>query len=448
MGGRQPSDLSRARLHALLRCPRRGWARHGVVVRRGRPGGQRRLRPPARLSRFPRVGYRSLRLGQRRLRLSHHHEPPRAGWRWGHQHGTYLLLEADAFVRMPGGGGNFRPSGAFSAPDEGWLEGPVHITRHPEGGRLSKGWPLAARAAHLRHPRTGERPRGHRGPGARRRARRSRGAATRESGWVREFLLSSSGSVVRNTLRGVAWPEPKRAHAVGDSGAMWQWREENRLWERDPGAPIGFEGNLMDAVRSLRPRARLRRREGRHAPAIRRAGRRRRCREGSRGQLLPDRLCGTRGAGRHGERPADQRRVRLAGRRRRSCAAALDRRDRAAVRGRGPPGWRRRRRRRAHRDRARRGGRAVALRRSAAAGLDRDRDAPRCASRDVRAVVSVLPDARYPIADIFPPPDPNVPPPIVSPVPPAGRRLPAARDRLGLARRAARRSPGPGLTGR
>jgi len=46
--------------------------------------------------------------------------------------------------------------------------------------------------------------------------------------------------VVRNTLRGVAWPEPKRAHAVGDSGAMWLWREETRLWERDPGAPIGF----------------------------------------------------------------------------------------------------------------------------------------------------------------------------------------------------------------
>ena len=67
-------------------------------------------------------------------------------------------------------------------------------------------------------------------------------------GWVREFLLSSTGAVVRSNLRGVAWPEAARAHAVGDLGAMWLWRAETGLWERDPGAPVGFEGHLMDVA--------------------------------------------------------------------------------------------------------------------------------------------------------------------------------------------------------
>ncbi len=66
-----------------------------------------------------------------------------------------------------------------------------------------------------------------------------------ERGWEREFLLSSAGFVARPTLRGVAWPEAQRAHAVGDLGAMWLWRGETGLWERDPAAPVGFEGNLQ-----------------------------------------------------------------------------------------------------------------------------------------------------------------------------------------------------------
>ncbi|MDA0185513.1 hypothetical protein OJ997_34730, partial [Solirubrobacter phytolaccae] len=64
-------------------------------------------------------------------------------------------------------------------------------------------------------------------------------------GWTREFLLSSSGAVSKPLLRGVAWPEPGRAHAVGDLGAMWLWRAETGLWERDPAAPVGFEKHLM-----------------------------------------------------------------------------------------------------------------------------------------------------------------------------------------------------------
>ena len=67
-------------------------------------------------------------------------------------------------------------------------------------------------------------------------------------GWQREFLLSSSGSVNKANLRGVAWPEPSRAHAVGDLGAMWMWNAADDIWTADPGVPIGFEGNLMDVA--------------------------------------------------------------------------------------------------------------------------------------------------------------------------------------------------------
>lgn len=166
-------------------------------------------------------------------------------------HGTYLNLEGTSFVRMPGGGGNFHPDGAFSAPDEGWLWGLVHITRNPEPQRLGSAdkWPVSARAP-LADVTAG--------PGA---APAAIGAPALAvgldgtvlryapgSGWQREFLLASNGAVVKNNLRGVAWPEAARAHAVGDFGSMWLWRSETGLWERDPGAPIGFDGNLMDVA--------------------------------------------------------------------------------------------------------------------------------------------------------------------------------------------------------
>ena len=62
--------------------------------------------------------------------------------------GSYLKLDGDRFTRMPGGGGNFSPAGAFSSPDEGWLAGPTHITRNPEPQRIgeSEAWPVSARA--------------------------------------------------------------------------------------------------------------------------------------------------------------------------------------------------------------------------------------------------------------------------------------------------------------
>jgi len=162
--------------------------------------------------------------------------------------GTYLRLSGQTFERLPGGGGNFRPSGAFAGADDGWLEGPVQISGAQRPSRL-RSYPAALRA-----PLADVAPQ----PGAARGALGSRALAAGLDGgisryipgrgWTREFLLSSSGSVSKASLRGVAWPEPSRAHAVGDLGAMWQWNADNDLWEPDPGAPVGFEGNLMDVA--------------------------------------------------------------------------------------------------------------------------------------------------------------------------------------------------------
>jgi len=162
--------------------------------------------------------------------------------------GTYLRFGDGVFVRMPGGGGNFRAGGAFASADSGWLEGPVEISPKAPPARLAP-WPVAVRA-----PLTdvtgapGAAP-GSLDSGAL--AVGAGGAVLRYlpgRGWKREFLLSSSGSVVKANLRGVAWPEPARAQAVGDLGAMWQWNAADDLWTQDPGIPIGFEGNLMDVA--------------------------------------------------------------------------------------------------------------------------------------------------------------------------------------------------------
>jgi hypothetical protein len=63
-------------------------------------------------------------------------------------------------------------------------------------------------------------------------------------GWRSEALYNSSGEAQAPTLRGVAWPEPGRAYAVGDHGAMWVWRADTGLWEPDPATPYNFIGNL------------------------------------------------------------------------------------------------------------------------------------------------------------------------------------------------------------
>ncbi len=161
-------------------------------------------------------------------------------------HGTYLRFADGEFARMPGGGASFRASGAFADADHGWLEGPVEISSATPPG-LPRPWPLSLRA-----PLTDVTPAPGASPGSLGSAALAVGADGSVAryqpgrGWQREFLLSSSGSVNKASLRGVAWPERRTAYAVGDVGAMWQWNAADELWVQDPGIPIGFEGNLLD----------------------------------------------------------------------------------------------------------------------------------------------------------------------------------------------------------
>lgn len=159
--------------------------------------------------------------------------------------GSYLRLEGNAFERMPGAGADDAPGGAFYSPDDGWLEGPVQVTTGREPDRLVS-WPVSARAPFTAvAPAPGSSPGD---PSSQALAVGAGGAVARYTpghGWEREFLFTGSGAVSSPTLRAVAWPEPDRAFAVGNLGAMWIWRAETGLWEKDPAVPLnGFQGNL------------------------------------------------------------------------------------------------------------------------------------------------------------------------------------------------------------
>ncbi|MBS1869134.1 MAG: hypothetical protein JSS99_05680 [Actinobacteria bacterium] len=159
--------------------------------------------------------------------------------------GTWASFDGDAFTREPGAAGGFHSSGGFATPDRGWLEGPVQVTAADPPAHLAS-WPVALRSPLLSIATA---------PGAtpgdlsaQALAVGAGGGVLRYvpgSGWKREFLLTSTGAVSSALLRGVAWPEPGRAYAVGDLGAMWLWRAETGLWEKDESAPIAFDGNLM-----------------------------------------------------------------------------------------------------------------------------------------------------------------------------------------------------------
>jgi len=162
--------------------------------------------------------------------------------------GTYLRFAGESFARLPGGGGSFRPTGAFAGVDSGWLEGPVEISGKTPPARL-RSWPVSLRAPLTDIAAAPGAAPGGLDSGAL--AVGVDGAVARYlpgRGWRREFLLSSSGAVNKATLRGVAWPTPARAYAVGDRGVMWMWNRADELWVQDPGVPVGFEGNLMDVA--------------------------------------------------------------------------------------------------------------------------------------------------------------------------------------------------------
>jgi hypothetical protein len=160
--------------------------------------------------------------------------------------GSYLSFEGTAFTWTPGAGADNAPGGAFYSPRDGWLEGPVQITTTQQPARLVS-WPVSARAPFTAVASAPGSTPGD--PGAQALAVGGEGAVARYTpghGWEREFLLTGSGAVSSPTLRGVAWPDANRAFAVGDLGAMWVWRGETGLWEKDPAAPLnGFQGNLL-----------------------------------------------------------------------------------------------------------------------------------------------------------------------------------------------------------
>ncbi|MDQ3632343.1 MAG: hypothetical protein M3417_13950, partial [Actinomycetota bacterium] len=159
--------------------------------------------------------------------------------------GSYVAFDGARFARRLGAGGNLRSSGGFSSFEKGWLEGPVQITDAPVPQKLA-GWPISVRTPFTSVATAPGQVPG--GPGAQAITVGAFGGVARYlpgTGWQREFLLTSTGAVTSPTLRGVAWPEPGRNYAVGDVGAMWLWRADTGLWERDPAAPVAFDGNLM-----------------------------------------------------------------------------------------------------------------------------------------------------------------------------------------------------------
>jgi hypothetical protein len=155
--------------------------------------------------------------------------------------GAILSLEGDAFTRLVLGGGSAGASegAALSAPEEGWLgaEPPLRLTHTPESTHLTA-WPVP-----FRRPLTAIAP----APGepvgvlsSEALAVGADGEAARYvpgQGWEPEFLLTASGKRATPTLRGVAWPEPGRAFAVGDGAAMWVWQKATGFWEPDPAEP-------------------------------------------------------------------------------------------------------------------------------------------------------------------------------------------------------------------
>jgi len=142
---------------------------------------------------------------------------------------------------------------AFANPREGWLGNrtlPVHLTLAPAPNRLTP-YPVPFRRALLAVAPQPAAPVGALSSQAL--AVGDRGEIGRfipGQGWLPESLIGINGRPARPRLRGVAWPTPGRAYAVGtlDSqgdSQMWLWRGETGLWEPDPAMPLNFRGNLL-----------------------------------------------------------------------------------------------------------------------------------------------------------------------------------------------------------
>lgn len=175
--------------------------------------------------------------------------------------GAILSLEGGAFQRiaLDGGEAGSSQGAALSSPDDGWLgaDPPLHLTLDPEASSLQP-WPVP-----FRRPLTAIAPQ----PGASVAALGSEALAVGASGevaryvpevgWEPEFLLTASGKRATPNLRGVAWPEPGRAFAVGDGATMWVWQKATGFWQPDPAEPANliranFTGIAFDPARPSR----------------------------------------------------------------------------------------------------------------------------------------------------------------------------------------------------
>lgn len=156
--------------------------------------------------------------------------------------GTWARLDGEYFQRHPGGFANIVSASMRNAAD-GWIGTTQRVAASFPASRLTE-W-----SSGVRGPITDIAPE----PLSAASLEASalvvglNGTVSRYqpgSGWSTEFLLSANGFVERPNLRAVAWPRPGRAFAVGEKGAMWVWRSETDLWERDAGAPPGFLDHL------------------------------------------------------------------------------------------------------------------------------------------------------------------------------------------------------------
>jgi hypothetical protein len=169
--------------------------------------------------------------------------------------GALLRFQSGGDFQYVVGGGAGSSDVAFASPEEGWISGVAgpgggnsaqveHVTVDPTASSL-QAWPLPFRRPLMAiAPQPGTTPGD---PDAQALAVGDRGQIARYipgEGWTPEFLYNGAGTVQPPRLRGVAWPEPGRAYAVGDEGAMWVWRSDTGLWEPDPAAPVGFHANL------------------------------------------------------------------------------------------------------------------------------------------------------------------------------------------------------------
>ncbi|HEY2054268.1 MAG TPA: hypothetical protein VGH14_10070 [Solirubrobacterales bacterium] len=161
--------------------------------------------------------------------------------------GAILIYENGAFRREPlsGNGGSsagaaitYTPGqGTEEGTPEGWLGPSYRLTRAPVPSGLQP-WSVP-----FRQPLLAVAPE----PGTAAGALSSRALAVGASGevarylpgvgWQPESLLAGNNTRATPNLRGVAWPTPSFAYAVGDEGAMWMWRASTGLWEPDPGSP-------------------------------------------------------------------------------------------------------------------------------------------------------------------------------------------------------------------